>query len=515
MSDDPLIFAEEDDYQVKEVGDDNPWLVAIVDDDHHVHDVTRLALKNFRFDGRPLQFLSAYSGEEGFRLFQQHRDIAICLLDVVMETEVAGLELARDIRQTLNNAFTRIVLRTGQPGQAPEEQVISQFDINDYKEKTELTRTKLHTVVYSCLRSYRDILALDQNRRGLERVLHSTTSILSGNFVEKFTQGVLQQVTSILEMGHEAFYGQREGLAAHQDNSHIRIVAGVGNYENSVGYDAFDVIPPDMAATIQSQRGEFVTHHSQNDYVCALRGKNGQQNILFLRGLKERSGLEKSLVEIFTHNVLIAFENMYLLQEVDEAQKELVLLLGEAVENRSLETGNHLVRVAEISYLLGREMGLSEHESLRLKDAAPLHDLGKVGIPDAILHKPGKLTEQEWKIMKTHVDIGVTMLSHSKKPLVLTAQRIVQDHHEWWNGQGYPKGTKGDQISLEGRIVAVADVFDALLHKRCYKDPWEMNTVLKYMRDQSGVQFDPQIISALMSQLNKIMEILEQNPSDT
>ena len=86
MSDDPLIFAEEDDYQVKEVGDDNPWLVAIVDDDHHVHDVTRLALKNFRFDGRPLQFLSAYSGEEGFRLFQQHRDIAICLLDVVMET---------------------------------------------------------------------------------------------------------------------------------------------------------------------------------------------------------------------------------------------------------------------------------------------------------------------------------------------------------------------------------------------------------------------------------------------
>jgi len=137
-----------------------PWKVLIVDDDEEVHAITMLALRNFRFDGRPLSFLNSYSATEGEIVIRENPDTAICLLDVVMETDRAGLDLADIILTRLGNTLTRIVLRTGEPGQAAEETIIADYDINDYKEKTELTRSKLHTLMYSCLRSYRGIIAI-------------------------------------------------------------------------------------------------------------------------------------------------------------------------------------------------------------------------------------------------------------------------------------------------------------------------------------------------------------------
>ncbi|WP_198264275.1 DUF3369 domain-containing protein [sulfur-oxidizing endosymbiont of Gigantopelta aegis] len=170
-----------------------------------MHIVTQMVLKHFSFDNKPVQFLNAYSAAEGLELFKNNDDIGVCLLDVVMETEHAGLDLARQIREGLKNTFTRIVLRTGQPGSAPEDEVIINYDINDYKEKTELTRSKLNTLMYSCLRSYRDIVSLDQTRKGLEQVISSTTQVFSLQFIEEFSKGILQQVTSVLNFKDSAF----------------------------------------------------------------------------------------------------------------------------------------------------------------------------------------------------------------------------------------------------------------------------------------------------------------------
>lgn len=505
MANDELIFAEEStDSEASRLEPVKPWVIAIVDDDEHVHDVTRLALKNFHFDGRPLEFVRANSGEEGYKLFQSRKDISVCLLDVVMESDHAGLDLAVKIREELNNSFVRIVLRTGQPGQAPEEDVIAKYDINDYKEKTELTRTKLHTVIYACLRSYRDIVALDQNRRGLERVIDATGQVFSEEFVEKFAQGVLQQVTSILQMQEDAFYGKAEGLAAHEEDDAVRIVAGVGSFERDVGKDVDHVLPESFLQAIKQQSMEFITHHDDENFMCAIRGKTGQQNILFLRGLKERTRLEKDLIEIYSRNVLVAFENLYLRTQIEETQREMLFLLGEAVENRSKETGYHLKRVSEYAYLLAIELGIPDSQARKIREASPLHDLGKIGIPDNILHKPGKLNMDEWEIMQTHVDIGYEMLRKSNKPVMKIAAKIARDHHERWDGKGYPRGLKGEDISIEGRILSVADVLDALLNKRCYKEPWELEDALDYIRTNSGSQFDPKVVAALEARLDEV-----------
>ena len=142
-----------------------PWKVLIVDDEEDIHVVTKMALKRFELDDKKLTFLHAYSAKEGKEVLQQESDIALVFLDVVMETDDAGLELARWMRQELKNKFSRIVLRTGQPGQAPEERVIVEYDINDYKEKTELNRTKLFTTVFAALRAYRDIIKVEEARK--------------------------------------------------------------------------------------------------------------------------------------------------------------------------------------------------------------------------------------------------------------------------------------------------------------------------------------------------------------
>ncbi|MFQ3282005.1 response regulator, partial [Reinekea sp.] len=144
---DELVFAAEANVTEQPTSPRKPWKVLIVDDDEEVHSITKLALRNFTFDDRPLQFIHAYTGVEGIEQLREHKDVAVCLLDVVMETEHAGLDTASRIRTELKNSFVRIVLRTGQPGQAPEETIIAEYDINDYKEKTELTRGKLHTLM--------------------------------------------------------------------------------------------------------------------------------------------------------------------------------------------------------------------------------------------------------------------------------------------------------------------------------------------------------------------------------
>lgn len=151
-----------------------PWKLLVVDDEEEVHAVTRLALGGFEFASRPLQIIGAYSGAEAKKVMSEEKDIAMILLDVVMETDQAGLDVVKYIREELGNRFVRIILRTGQPGQAPEYKVITEYDINDYKQKTELTRGKMFTLVHTSLSSYRDLMALEANRHGLEKVIEAS-----------------------------------------------------------------------------------------------------------------------------------------------------------------------------------------------------------------------------------------------------------------------------------------------------------------------------------------------------
>lgn len=191
-------------------------------------------------------------------------------------------------------------------------------------------------------------------------------------------------------------------------------------------------------------------------------------------------------------------------QEIIDTQRELILTLGEICETRSHETGLHVVRVAEFSYLMATLAGCDEAELI--KNASPMHDLGKVAIPDHILNKPGKLDADEWEIMKTHSELGYQMLSVSHRPLLNMAAIIAHQHHEKWNGTGYPQGLAGDDIHIAGRITAIADVFDALSYERCYKPAWELEPILRLLKEQRGAHFDPQLIDLFFDNLDSFLE---------
>jgi len=508
IEDDEIIFIEDDEVVAETYR--KPWKIAIVDDDEHIHEVTRLALNSYRYSGRPLQFISAYSAAEGRQLFEQHNDIAVCLLDVVMETETSGLELVKHIRAN-NNVFTRIVLRTGQPGQAPEEKVISNYDINDYKEKTELTRIKLTTLMHSCLKTYEHIINQDHTRAGLEKVLESTAKIFENPYIKDFAKGIMMQIMSLFEFGDSAAFVRIDhAMAAHEKKNILNIISGIGDFAPDEQNHTRKQLPRDILNSVLSQKKKFRVYCDDHYFVASHLGKDNEHYLLALSGeLKGFSDLNIKLASVFCHNALIAFENISLNNEIEEAQWEMVYLLGGAVETRSKETGNHIKRVAELSELLARQIGLGSKHAELIKWASPLHDVGKIAIPDAILNKPGKLDAQEWEIMKTHAEEGYRMLCKSNKEVIQLASRIAHDHHEHWNGAGYPNNKKGEAISIEGRITAVADVFDALCSKRCYKQAWSYDEAFDYMQQSSGEQFDPQLIEALFNTKEAVLEIYE------
>ena len=186
-------------------------------------------------------------------------------------------------------------------------------------------------------------------------------------------------------------------------------------------------------------------------------------------------------------------------RELEEAQFEMLARLAAAAEFRDDDTGQHTRRVGDLSVTIAQHLGLPEAEIELIRLAAPLHDLGKIAIPDAILGKPGKLTGEEFDQMKTHTTIGAEMLAGSPFALVEMAEQIALTHHEKWDGSGYPSGLAGDAIPMAGRIVAVADVFDALTHSRPYKPAWSTADAVAEIQSQSGRHFDPKVLAAFLS----------------
>jgi response regulator RpfG family c-di-GMP phosphodiesterase len=203
-------------------------------------------------------------------------------------------------------------------------------------------------------------------------------------------------------------------------------------------------------------------------------------------------------------------ETIQLNEEIIENQKDLIYVLGEVVENRSSETGLHIKRVALISEFLARTYGLSEEHSTMIKIASPLHDIGKIAIPDDILHKPGKLSEAEFQLMKKHADLGFSLLNKLDKPLIKMAATIAHEHHEKYNGTGYPAGLQGEHIAIEARIVGLVDVFDALSTRRIYKEPWSDEQIIEYIDSHKGSQFDPELVDLFMANLDEIFKIRNQ-----
>jgi response regulator RpfG family c-di-GMP phosphodiesterase len=511
-----LVFSDEETPAAASASAGPPWRILIADDDNEVHKISSTVLRDLVFDGRPLQLLSAHSGAAALDLMARHDDVALLLLDVVMETDTAGLDVVRRVREELGNQFVRIVLRTGQPGQAPEKAVVVDYDINDYKEKTELTAQRLVTTVLSSLRAYRDIRTIERGRRGLEQVIEASRSLFKPQSLAQFCEGVLRQLAALLHAGEDSLYMRAAGFAAYRDRARgsgdFRILAATGRFENGVGRPVADVVAPDLMIRMLTALTRQELQVESEDVFGAFRTSLGSDNLIYMHGCTAPGPMESRLLQAFSANLAVAFDNLYLNQELLDTQTELINRLGEVMETRSAETGYHVVRVGEFSHLLASLIGLPERERDVLRLAAPLHDLGKVGVPDALLNKPGRLTAEEFELMKSHTEIGFRILQGSRHAALQAAAITAHQHHEWWDGTGYPQKLRGEDIHVFGRIVALADVFDALAHSRCYKEAWNLDSVLEHIKARRGTQFDPRLVDALFDNLDAFLAILEAYP---
>src|SRR3954449_9427180 len=296
------------------------WKIAVIDDDAAVHEGTRFALSDYNLNGSTLEILSAYSAAEGRVLMRDNPDIAAVLLDVIMETDVAGLDLVEFIRNDIRNETVRIILRTGQPGQAPERRVIVQYDINDYKAKTELTADKLFTSLTAALRSYQQLERMVQTRRGLEIIIDAASTLYDFKSMQRLAEGVLTQIASLLNVDCAGILVLRDDGKPGDDFS---VLAGSGCYRRFIGSAGAQSLDSELRqmveAAFQRRKHEFVDHRT----VLYVRTGSGREVVVLLQSERELSDTARSLVEIFGSRLSIAFDNVILYQQLNDANTQL------------------------------------------------------------------------------------------------------------------------------------------------------------------------------------------------
>ena len=267
-----MIFAKEQP-ENKLKKNKSTWKILIVDDEPGVHKTTKSVLKKFIFEKKNLNIISAYSGEEAIEIIKKHPDIALILLDVVMETDDAGLLTAKRIREEVGNKLVRIVLRTGQPGTAPEKEVILNYDINDYKEKTELTSLKLFTTVVASLRSYQDLARIDQNKIGLEKIIIASNNIYKLDSMILFAEGILTQIVSLLNLNvNPTKFSHSDAFFSALDNNKIVLLANSGKFKDK----QYNIVSPKALSLINEAFIMKKSLEKDGSYVGIFKSKNNK-----------------------------------------------------------------------------------------------------------------------------------------------------------------------------------------------------------------------------------------------
>jgi len=490
------------------------WKVLVVDDEPDVIALTRLNLKDFRFAGRELEIIPARSAYAARAALTEHSDIALALIDVVMETDDAGLRLVEHIRHELGNAMLRIVIRTGQPGVAPERFVIDHYDIDDYKDKTELTATRLYTTVRSALKAYRDLKTIDLNRIGLSHVLAAAPDIyrLANTPLNQFFEGVLTQIVGLCNLSEESCIGTLDGIVATLDGQEVSIRAACGDFAES---EKFERIREQCTQLILS--GNADSANTNGIMIVPLTIATKAVGFVYIEAHYPLSDSDRNLIHVLAQQCSSALENKRLHLEVQESFDHAIDMLAEVAEFKDTNTGGHISRIDHYTRGLAIELGVSPDEALLWGKAARLHDVGKVGVPDALLQKKGRLTEDEFEEIRKHTHIGATILRHDK--FMVLAREVAQSHHERWDGSGYPEGRMARELPLLTRIVSVVDVFDALMSPRSYKHAWSLDESIAEIEAGAGTQFDPTVVEAFLKLVRRgdFDEIIEssragQNP---
>ena len=369
---DELVFLDEDSHQELDDKNKRQWNILIVDDDEEIHTVTKLALSGLVVHDRTLNFLHANSGKQAKEVLDEHgRDVAILLLDVVMETDDAGLTVVEYLRETLKLNEPRIILRTGQPGFAPEEQIIKTYDINDYKMKTELTRAKLLTTVISSIRSYQQILTINQSRLGLQKIIHSSANLLEEHSIKGFCEGIVTQISSLIGLEAEGIVCARAGSVLDRDDDGVYVLGAAGDYAPYIN-ERIEELHNELIVDSVSRCLRKKEHIFGEGVSILYLNSSGFEAAVYLNLSHDISDLDRQLLEVFLTSISVGYENVYLFHELRNAafrdwltrlpnRNEFIKILDmQSKVNQSIQLCAALVDVNQFSDIndgLGQETG--------------------------------------------------------------------------------------------------------------------------------------------------------------
>lgn len=443
--------------------------VLIVDDSKTIHYEIENTIKNITVENIPIEIYHSYSYSDFTKIYNPGK-YALVLTDLVMEEDNSGIKVINYIRNELSDEITRVALMTANPEKVPKDILIKDYQINAYIEKETMNEFSLKLTVLSLLRVYKDMIAFERAIKSIDHVIQNSNKM------------------DLDELLMEAFFQIRSFLSLKMPNIEIH---------GKIYVDKNQIFPPKSVKYVNTTNSLKYTFEEE------ISGKNVK---LILESSKQLSNIDKDYVRALLSNL----KQSYFYSTLSSVENELVYRLANLIETRSEETGKHVERVSEISYILACEYGFAEKEAQLIKNASGLHDVGKVGIPDHILNKPAKLTDEEFSIMKEHTLIGFELLRNSHLKVFELGAVISLQHHERWDGNGYPYGLTKEEITPEARIVQVADVFEALTHDRCYRPAWPVEKAIEYMHDMKGKQFDPNLIEIFDRKLPDILDLFEK-----
>lgn len=466
-----------------------PWCLLVVDDEPGIHAITQLALKRLEFKRRRLEILSAYSGAEALEILRRRRDIAVILLDVVMETDDAGLQCVRAIRDDIGNREVRIILRTGQPGQAPEQRVILDYDINDYKAKTELTAQKLFTAMIAALRTYDHIVTIETSRRGLNMVIDASASLFMARSLEQLHSGVLIQLQAMIGVGEDGILCVQRGLPrpdGSRDHDSIFVLAASGRYRSSVNCPLDARIPAET--THQIERSFLARQSIFGDRLTTLyiATPSGREVVASFDSQRPITPHDRTLIELFAAKVSLGFENLYRFSQLRTANDASTALIARLCDNLQPGAGRRALRVAGLADAIAHRLAETQAPGTA-PDGLPLDLLAM-----AIVFRAGNA-----------LAVGGTPTDPGPGP---QAGPMEDDGSGWsdlavqlaatagrWDGTGGPLGMKGPAIPLAARITAVAERFASLTADGTLPPA----DALAAIQADSGTAFDPAMVQAL------------------
>lgn len=460
----------------------DPCTVLVVDDEpRNIQVVSNILKENDSY-----RILYATNGEQALERVEKN-DIDLILLDMMMPV-MDGLETCKKLQNDPRHADIPIIFLTAKNG---EESIIAAFEAGavDYVTKP-FQRRELIARVNTQLKL-----------RTAQKQLHSE---LSEN------KKLLKQYKEIVDKSSIVSKTNPAGIITYVNDKFCEI-SGYTRDE-LIGQHHRIVRHPDVPKEVYKEMWQIIRAKDSWHGIVKNRKKDGTAYIVdsYVSPILDSRG---DIVEYISvrNDITAMFE---LTEEIEATQKELFITLGYVGESRSQETAYHVRRVAEYSKILADASGLTPEEAEQLWLIAPMHDIGKIGIPDAILNKPGKLTEEEFTVMRRHAEIGASFFKNSPHPLLQAAAIVAHEHHERWDGTGYPRGIGGEDIHIFGRITAIADVFDALGCKRVYKSEWRMDDILAFFKEQRGKHFDPRLVDLMFENLERFTEIQERFKDD-